>query len=129
MRLAAVLLLYACCDQVFAQAVANATIHGVVSDASGAVVAGATIKATQTDKGQVRTAVSGADGSYTVPDLPIGPYRLEITAPSFNTVVRSGIVLQVGNNVLIDIALQVGPTTQEVRVAANATMVETQDTS
>src|SRR5947209_8641191 len=94
----------------FAQAVANATIHGVVSDASGAVVSAATIRATQTDKGQVRSVVSGSDGSYILPDLPIGPYRLEVTAPSFSTVVQSGVVLQVGNNVLIDFILQVGAT-------------------
>ncbi len=112
-----------------AQAVANAQIHGVISDPTGAVIAGVQIKATQTETGQARTTVSTSDGSYVLPNLPVGPYGLEVTAQSFNTYVQSGIILQVGNNVQINVALQVGAVTQEMRVSANAAMVETQDTS
>jgi Carboxypeptidase regulatory-like domain len=83
----------------FAQAVANAQIHGVVSDATGAVVPGAAVKTTQTDTGQVRTAVTANDGSYVLPNLPVGPYTLEVTIPQFNSYVQSGIILQVGTNV------------------------------
>src|SRR5712692_7285086 len=112
-----------------AQAVANAQIQGVVSDASGAVIPGAQVKATQTEMGRVRTTVSGSDGSYALPNLPIGPYTLEATAQAFKTHVQSGIILQVGNNVQINVQLQVGAVTQDVQVSANAAMVETQDTS
>jgi hypothetical protein len=112
-----------------AQAVANAQIHGVVADQTGAVIAGAQIKATQTDTGQARTGASSGDGSYVLPNLPIGPYSLEVTAPAFNNYVQSGIILQVGNNVQINVALQVGAVNQEMRVSANAAMVETQDTT
>lgn len=112
-----------------AQAVANAQLHGVVSDSSGAVVAGAQIKATQTETGQLRTTVSGPDGSYALPNLPVGPYTLEVSSPSFKSFVQTGIILQVGNNVLANVTLQLGDVTQEVRVAANAAMVETQETS
>src|SRR5215469_1483187 len=82
-----------------AQAVANATIHGVVSDATGAVVPGAAVKATQTDTGQSLSALTASDGSYVVPNLPVGPYTLEVTSPAFSKYVQSGIILQVGNNV------------------------------
>jgi len=56
-------------------------------------------------------------------------YRVEVSAPSFGTYVQSGITLQVGNNVEIDVTLQLGSLTQQVQVAADAAMVETQHTS
>jgi hypothetical protein len=114
---------------VFGQAVANAEIGGVITDSSGAVVPGAQIRATQTETGRVRSTVSGSDGSYVLPNLPVGPYKLEVHAPAFSNYVHSGITLQVGNNVHINVALQVGTISQEVSVAADAAMVETQDTS
>jgi hypothetical protein len=113
----------------FAQAVANATIHGEVTDATGAAVPNVQVKATQTATGQATSTTSGTDGSYVLPNLPIGPYKLEVTAPSFRTYVQSGISLQVGNNVQINVALQVGAVNQEVQVSANAAMVETQETA
>jgi len=113
----------------FAQAVANAEIRGLITDVSGAVVPGAQVKATQTETGRVRSTVSGTDGSYVLPNLAVGPYKLEVTAPAFSNYVQSGILLQVGNNVQINVALQVGTISQEVSVAADAAMVETQDTS
>ena len=66
--------------RVHAQAVANAQMHGLITDPTGAVVAGVQIKATQKETGQVRTTVSGGDGSYVLPNLPVGPYALEATA-------------------------------------------------
>jgi hypothetical protein len=126
---AAVAILFTFHSHLAAQAVANATIQGEVTDATGAAVPNAQIKAIQTDTGQVTSAVSGATGNYVLPNLPVGPYRLEAGAPAFSTYVQSGIILQVGNNVQINVTLQVGAVTQDVRVSANAAMVETQDTS
>src|SRR4029077_6478817 len=115
--------------QLFAQAVANAAIHGVVSDPTGAFIPLAQIKATQTDTGQVLSTVTGSDGSSLLPHLPVGPYSVEATAQGFNGYLQSGIVLQVGNNVQVNIKLQLGAVSQELRVSANAAMVETEDTS
>jgi Carboxypeptidase regulatory-like domain len=112
-----------------AQAVANATIHGTVTDATGAAVPGAQVKATQTGTRQIAATTSGSDGAYVLPNLPIGPYKLEVSAPSFSTYVQSGISLQVGNNVQVNVSLQLGTVSQEVQVAANAAMVETQETA
>src|SRR5712691_10904710 len=112
-----------------AQAVSNAAIHGVVSDPTGAFIPLAQIKATQTDTGQVLSTVTGSDGSYLLPNLPVGPYSVEATAQGFNGYLQSGLVLQVGTNVQVNIKMQLGSTTQEMRVSANAEMVETQDTS
>jgi len=110
-------------DRALAQAVANAAIHGVVSDPSGAFIPLAQIKATQTDTGQVLSTVTSSDGAYLLPNLPVGPYSVEATAQGFNGYLQSGIVLQVGNNVQINIKLQLGAVNQELLVAANAAMV------
>src|SRR5437764_423833 len=108
-----------------AQAVANAQIQGSVNDPTGAVVAGAQVRAIQTETGVVRTTVTASDGSYALPNLAVGPYRLEVSAQAFSTYIQSGIILQVGNNVRINVPLQVGAVNQEVQVSANAAMVET----
>jgi len=109
--------------------VANATIHGEVTDASGAAVPNAQVKAIQTETSQILSTATAADGSYVLPNLPVGPYRLEVSAPAFSTYLQTGITLQVGNNVQINVTLQLGTVSQEVQVSANAAMVETQETS
>jgi hypothetical protein len=92
-------------------------------------VPNAQVKATQTATGQVSNTVTATDGSYVLPNVPVGPYRFEVSAVAFSNYVQSGITLQVGNNVLINVTLQVGGVSQEVQVSANAAMVETQDTA
>jgi Carboxypeptidase regulatory-like domain/TonB dependent receptor-like, beta-barrel len=111
----------------FAQVISTAQIRGTVQDPSGAAVAGATITLTQTSTGAVRTTASASDGTYSLPDLPIGPYRLEVTQAGFTKYVQTGIVLQVGGSPTINVTLQVGAVTQEVQVSANAAMVQTQN--
>jgi len=68
-------------------------IQGTVQDASGLAVQGSEVKATQTDTGVVRTATTGVDGGYVLPDLPVGPYQLEVTKEGFSKYVQTGIVL------------------------------------
>ena len=104
----------------YAQAVANAQIHGIVEDASGAIVAGAQIKATQVETGRIETTVSAANGLYSFVNLPVGEYKVEAEAAAFKTYVQSNIVLQVGSNVLINIALAVGSTSEHIDVSADA---------
>jgi hypothetical protein len=117
------------CLNVRAQSQSSAQIQGTVQDASGSAVPGAEIKATQTDTSAVRTTTSGADGVYVLPNLPIGPYRLEVAKPGFNIYVQTGIVLQVATNPTIDVALKLGAISEQVQVEANAALVDTQGTS
>ncbi len=109
-----------------AQTISTSQIRGVIQDASGAAVAGAQIKLTSTSTGAVRTAASGADGSYVLPDLSVGSYTLEVAKEGFSKYVQTGIVIEVGVSPTINIALTVGAVTQEVTVQAQAAMVETQ---
>ena len=103
-------------------------ISGAVHDATGLAVPGAQVTATQTATGQRRAVPSGADGSYTFANLPIGPYLLEVTKDGFNKYVQSGILLQVGSNPTIDAVLKVGSVAEQVEVHADAAMVETRAT-
>ena len=106
-----------------AQAVAGSQLFGVVRDASGAAVPGATVTVTKTDTGQARTVQSSADGSYAFPNLPVGPYELKATLSGFNTYVQSGIVLQVGTNPVVNATLTVGNLGETVTVVGNAAQV------
>jgi hypothetical protein len=109
----------------FAQSAATSQISGTVRDASGLAVPGAQVKAVQTETGVTRSADTGADGAYTLPALPTGPYRLEVSKQGFNTYVQNGVVLQVASNPEINVSLQVGNVTQQIVVEASASMVET----
>ena len=106
-----------------------AQISGRVTDATSAAVPGAAVKATQTATGQIRTVETGADGSYVLASMPIGPYRIEIAKQGFSTFVQTGLELQVSTNPTVDAILKVGAVTEQVQVEANVTQVETQSTS
>jgi len=112
----------------WAQAGATAQISGVVRDQSGAVLPGVDVTVTQTETGQKRNAVSDADGSYVIPNLPIGPYRLDAMLQGFRTYAQTGIVLQVGASPVINIALDLGQVSESVTVQASSPLVDTKQT-
>jgi hypothetical protein len=122
-------LLTACAAPLWGQAVANAQLSGSVVDSTGAAVPGAKVTATQNATGQVRTTFSGTDGAYTLPNLPVGPYQIEVQAKGFTTYLQTGIHLEVSNDLTLNVTLSVGEVKQQVAVVANATMVETQSTA
>jgi hypothetical protein len=111
------------------QAIGGGQIQGTVTDGTGSAVSGATVLATQTESGLQRTVTSEADGGYNLPSLPVGPYTLKVTAAGFSTYDQSGIVIQVGNELRVDVKLQVGGVAQTVQVTAAASMVQTEDQS
>ncbi len=112
-----------------AQAIGSGQIQGTITDANGSAVSGGSIEATQQESGLHRTVTSGGDGGYSLPDLPVGPYSLKVSASGFSAYEQTGIVIEVGNNLRIDIKLQVGGVTQTVQVTAGASMVQTEDQS
>ena len=112
----------------WAQQVSGTQVSGIVRDASGGVLPGAEVTVTKTDTGLTRTVFTGADGTYTVPNLPVGPYQLKVVLQGFSTYVRDGIVLQVNSNPTIDVALEIGGVGETVNVVANSNMVETKST-
>jgi Carboxypeptidase regulatory-like domain len=105
---------------------ATSQVVGIVRDPSGLAVPGAEVKATQTATGLVRTVTTAQDGTYTLQNLPIGPYTIEIAKEGFTKYIQTGIVLQVDSNPTLDATLKVGSTTEQVVVQENADLVEAQ---
>jgi hypothetical protein len=112
-----------------AQVGSTAQISGVVADESGGVLPGVDVTAIQTETGFRRSAVSDTNGSYTLSNLPIGPYRIEATLSGFRTFQRTGVVLQVNANPVINVTLSLGNLAETVSVEAAAPLVETRSPS
>lgn len=112
-----------------AQTTAVAQVSGLVTDASGAIVPGAQVSMTETDKGLVRNTTSDTTGQYVLPNLPVGPYRLEVKANGFKDYIQNGIVLVVNNNIQINVGMQLGSVSETVEVNATTSLVETKETS
>ena len=120
-----VLFLLLASASVWAQATAQ--ISGAVKDSSGGVLPGVDVTATQTDTGLKRNAATEVDGSYTILNLPPGPYRIEATLQGFRTFQQTGIVLQVGASPTLNITMSIGAVAETVTVQANASLVETKN--
>src|SRR5215469_3266227 len=104
----------------------TATIVGTVTDPTGAVIPGAKVTVSNPDKGYVRNLVSDSAGAYTAPKVPIGNYVITGEAPGFQRLVRSGITLDVGQTLRVDLTMTVGQVSQEVSVTGNVAKVETE---
>src|SRR5438105_7102099 len=107
----------------------TATISGSVKDMTGAVLPGVEVKVTQTETSVTRTTVTNETGSYVLPNLALGPYRLEAALPGFRTYVQTGIVLQVNTSPVINVVLEVGKVSEQVEVQANAALVDTRNST
>jgi hypothetical protein len=103
-----------------------ANLVGSITDSSGAVIPDVQVTVTNADRGLTRRVTSDAAGEYTAPRVPIGNYVLTVEKAGFQKLVRSGITLQVGQTLRVDLQLQVGSASQEVIVNANAAHVETE---
>jgi hypothetical protein len=104
----------------------TANIVGTVTDTSGAVIPGARIIVSNPDKGFTRNLTSNSSGEYTVARIPIGNYVLTAEAKGFQKLVHSGITLEVGQTLRVDLQLPVGQVTQQVTVSGNVSKVETE---
>ncbi len=93
------------------------TILGSVTDPSGAVVAGATVKVKNLGTGLERTTVTSADGSYRVPELPIGSYSVTVLQAGFETAVTNNVEVNVATERHVDAQLKTGQVTQTVEVS------------
>jgi len=113
-------------SSLWAQAMSSATITGRIVDSQGAVVPNVEVKVTGAETGLIHTAQTNGEGLYTFTNLPVGPYTLQATAPSFRTYIQQGIVLQVNDNLQINVSLSVGAVTERVEVQADAAAVQTQ---
>lgn len=103
-----------------AQLTTTATISGVVTDQSGAVLPGAKLSILNTGTGVVTESTSNASGGFSVPGLPVGNYEVYINVPGFARYTETGIYLGPASVHNIDAALKPASVTQAVTVAACA---------
>src|SRR5216684_1392048 len=104
------------------------SIVGTVSDASGGVIAGASVTITNMDTGiAVKTATDNA-GNYVITPLQVGRYSVAVEAAGFKKSIRSDITVNVQDRIRVDAALEVGAVTDTVEVQASAPLLQT-DTS
>jgi hypothetical protein len=115
---------FGCVSPAFAQ-LPTGTILGTVRDASGGVIPGATLTATHSDTGLVRTTFSSDDGSYRLAALPVGRYEVRASLDGFRTAVRDGITLAVTQEAVVNLTLEVGSLAETVAVTAEAPLVNT----
>jgi len=92
------------------------TILGSVTDPSGAVVAGATVKTHNLATGLERTTTTSADGSYAVPELPIGTYSVTVTLTGFQTAITNNVEVDVATERRVDVAFKTGAVSERVEV-------------
>src|SRR5882724_9115905 len=106
--------------------VVKGSISGTVTDPQGAVVSGATVKAINDATGATLTTTSDSSGSFHFNLIPVGSYRVEMTAAGFKTTVQNNIVVAAGRDSGLGvIALTVGEVTTAVEVTADAPLIET----
>jgi hypothetical protein len=110
---------------VFAQSGGGA-ITGTVSDPAGAVVASASIQVRHTETGVVYEGATSSTGNYTIPQLPAGTYEVSVTVPGFKKHTRGGLQVQVAQTLRIDIALEVGASSESVTVTESAPLLNTE---
>src|SRR5258706_5087574 len=105
--------------------VAQAELRGGVLDESGAALPGATITATHVETGTVRTTVTSATGTYVMPALPIGVYKISEELAGFGTLTKEGIRLAVGESASLDFALKVASVAETITVQGESPLVDT----
>lgn len=100
--------------ELFAQS-STAQINGTLADATGAVVPGADVSATNQDTGLTRETTTNASGDYTFPLLPVGPYTVEARSEGFQAARRIDIRLNVNQILRVDIDMVIGEVTETMR--------------
>ena len=106
----------------------TASISGTVTDPSGAVVAGATVTATNVETGVATTLTTNTQGFYSFQSLPLGNYTISVQQSGFKGYSQTGLVLDVNSALTIDVHLEVGATTEKVEVSSDALHVDTEST-
>ncbi|MBK9171130.1 MAG: carboxypeptidase regulatory-like domain-containing protein [Bryobacterales bacterium] len=101
-------------------------ITGLVTDSTGAIVPGVDVRITNKATGFVHTAQTNAEGLYRVPYLTPGMYEVSFESQGFRRVLRSNIQVRSTETVRLDAALEVGNVVEQIEVAAQASLLETE---
>jgi len=111
-----------------AQAAGTASVQGTVTDPTGAAIPNAKVVLTKTDTGTSRTSTTDNGGIYALPNVPVGPYKLTVTAEGFQTYSQTG-TLEVGNSISIDPHMTVGSASEHIEVQSTGVALETESST
>src|SRR5438034_1295161 len=100
-------------------------ILGNITDATGALIPGATVTITDVERGTSRTLITDEAGAYNAPSLPPGTYRIRAELTGFKTTERPNVVLEIGKELKIDLGLEPGAINEKVEVTDEVPLVET----
>src|SRR5262245_18910460 len=106
--------------------VQNASLTGLVTDPSAAVISGATVTIKNTATNVAYTQKTEQSGYYLFPSLPVGAYTVSVEMAGFKKAVHNGVVLEVGQSARNDFTLEVGGVTEVVEVLSAVSPLETQ---
>jgi len=108
-----------------AQSTSAGSVGGLVTDASGGAVAGATITLTDKATGTPRTTISNQSGRYNFADVPPGPYGITTNKPGFRVAKVTEIQVTVGTPLTVDFALEIGSVAETVEVTTSGAELQT----
>jgi Carboxypeptidase regulatory-like domain len=111
-----------------ARADVTGSILGTVHDRSSAAIAGAKVVAVNTETNLSQQVLSDSDGSFRILALPVGTYKLTVSAAGFKQYTAKDIILKVNDELRFDLTIDVGTVTELVEVSANAVQVQTEST-
>ena len=117
------ILFFLCLPARLSAQIVGATISGSVTDSSGSKMPGVDISITNVGTGIVTNTTTKGEGTFTVPNLQPGSYEISASAKGFSTMVRKGITLTVGQELILNLTMQVGTVSEQVTVTAEAPTV------
>ena len=120
-------LLIAC--TVYAQIAGTGSIQGTVTDATGAVIPNAKVTVTNESTQVTRKAATDGSGVYAFANIDIGSYSVRVATPGFETYTKTGIVLEVGSSISVNVPMTVGAQEQKVEVKSEGLALQTEDVS
>jgi hypothetical protein len=103
----------------------SANISGAVQDTTGAVLPGVDVTLTDVGTKQERRTVTNDGGLYTFPNIPVGTYTITTTLSGFKTITKTGVNVNAGVNIRVDVQLEVGALSETIQVEAATTAVDT----
>src|SRR5262245_23705259 len=125
--LTVLLLLLALCASALGQQAAKATLTGTVTDPNGAVIAGASVTATQMATGIRRATVSNDEGLYVLTDLAPGEYEVRVESKGFAAHITTNLMLQVGQTVTVNSQLKIQATYEKTELYGFPPLVNNTD--
>ena len=111
------------------RAIVERTITGLVTDSSGAAVAGANVTATNTATGVAYRGTTNGSGVYVLPQLVPGPYKVSLTKGGFATVERPELTVRTGDHLSLDFSLRPATTQEVVTVTESAPLLQSDQSS